>query len=69
MLYERMEKEAADADEPETEARRKAMEEEEALLKVDALPLACSALLLHASHLSRHVDSCITFQGWDSSWS
>ncbi len=33
-----MEKEAAEADEPETEARRKALEEEEALLKVMPSP-------------------------------
>ena len=38
MLYERMEKDAAEANEPESEARRSAMEEEEALLKVTSLP-------------------------------
>jgi len=34
ILYERMEKEMADTEEPETEARRRATDEEEALLKV-----------------------------------
>ena len=45
MLYERMEKDAAEADEPETEARRRAMDEEEALLKV-------TPFHLHPVHLS-----------------
>lgn len=43
MIYERMEKEAAEADEPENEARRKGLAEEEALLKVphpDLVPFA-----------------------------
>ena len=43
MIYERMEKEAAEADEPENEARQKGLAEEEALLKVpypDIVPLA-----------------------------
>ena len=34
ILYERMEKEMADTEEPETEARRRATDEEEAVLKV-----------------------------------
>ena len=45
MLYERMEKDAAEADEPASEARRRAMDEEEALLKVRSVHL-------HAAHLS-----------------
>ena len=44
MIYERMEKEAAEADEPEVEARQRELAEEEALLKVsdpDTAPSAC----------------------------
>ena len=41
MLYERMEQNIAAADEPETEARRRAMEEEEALLKASCWSFMC----------------------------
>lgn len=41
MIYERMEKEAAEADEPEVEARQRELAEEEALLKVSDPPAAC----------------------------
>ena len=43
MIYERMEKEAAEADEPEIEARQRELAEEESLLKVpdpDTVPPA-----------------------------
>ena len=55
MLYERMEREAAETDEPESEARRRAMEEEEALLKVALLVDACEAPSLGALSLSKHL--------------
>ena len=55
MIYERMEKEAAEADEPEVEARQRELAEEEALLKVPDFNTAPSACTLRFQTLAAYV--------------